>query len=75
MDIYLTKHEKRLSESKYFTEMNEIKSYRESNKEKLSLKIIDRRLDYKENKKETLNLLILAEKYLERMFLKTMRNI
>ncbi len=60
MDIYLTKHEKRLSESKYFTEMNEIKSYRESNKEKLSLKITDRRLSYKESKERNLKFINLG---------------
>ena len=60
MDIYLTKHEKRLSESKYFTEMNEIKNYRENNKEKLSLKIIDRRLSYEESKYRNLKFINLG---------------
>ena len=40
--------------------MNEIKSYRESNKEKLSLKIIDRRLSYKESKERNLKFINLG---------------
>jgi len=60
MDIYLTKHEKRLTESKYYLEMNEIKSHRENNKEKLSLKFLDRALSYKENKTRNLKLINLG---------------
>ncbi len=60
MAIYLINHENRLTESKYFMEMNEIKNRRESNKEKLSLKISERRLSYKENQERNLKFINLG---------------
>ncbi len=60
MDLYLSKYKKRLSESKYFLEMNKIKNFRDANKEKLSLNLAERRSDYKENKKRNLRLINLG---------------
>ena len=78
MDKYLTNHEKRLAESEYFTKMDELKNYRNSKKESLSLKISERKLNYEDNKKRNLKLINLGreisgddifenyEQYLER---------
>ena len=78
MDKYLTNHEKRLAESEYFTKMDELKNYRNSKKESLSLKISERKLNYEDNKKRNLKLINLGreisgddifenyEEYLER---------
>ncbi len=78
MDKYLANHEKRLAESEYFTKMDELKNYRNSKKESLSLKISERKLNYEDNKKRNLKLINLGreisgddifenyEEYLER---------
>ena len=78
MDKYLANHEKRLAESEYFTKMDELKNYRNSKKESLSLKISERKLNYEDNKKRNLKLINLGreisgddifenyEQYLER---------
>ena len=60
MDIYLTNHEKRLAESKYFSEMNIIKNYRDNNKKRLSLQITERESNYEDNKQRNLKLINLG---------------
>tara|TARA_B100000131_G_C18054989_1_gene588013 strand:- start:92 stop:1378 length:1287 start_codon:yes stop_codon:yes gene_type:complete len=62
IDLYLTNHEKRLEESEYFSEMNKIKNFRNSNKERLSLKMTERRSNYSENKIRNLKLINLGRK-------------
>ena len=44
----------------YFVQMNFLKDFRENNREKLSLNIADRRLDYEENKNRNLRLINLG---------------
>ena len=60
MDVYLTNHEKRLADSKYFSEMGIIKNYRDSNKKRLSLQITERESNYEDNKKRNLKLINLG---------------
>ena len=60
MDVYLTNHEKRLAESEYFSEMNTIKNYRDSNKKRLSLQITERESNYEDNKQRNLKLINLG---------------
>ena len=60
MDVYLTNHEKRLTESEYFSEMKTIKNYRDSNKKRLSLQITKRESNYKDNKQRNLKLINLG---------------
>ena len=60
MDVYLTNHEKRLADSKYFSEMSIIKNYRDSNKKRLSLQITERESNYEDNKQRNLKLINLG---------------
>ena len=60
IELFLANHQKRLDESEYFVQMNFLKDFRENNREKLSLNIADRRLDYEENKNRNLRLINLG---------------
>ena len=60
MDVYLTNHERRLADSKYFSEMSIIKNYRDSNKKRLSLQITERESNYEDNKQRNLKLINLG---------------
>ena len=60
MDVYLTNHEKRIAESKYFSEMDIIKNYRDNNKKRLSLQITERESNYEDNKQRNLKLINLG---------------
>ena len=60
MDVYLTNHEKRIAESKYFSEMDTIKNYRDNNKKRLSLQITERESNYEDNKQRNLKLINLG---------------
>ena len=60
IELFLANHKKRLEESEYFVQMNFLKDFRENNREKLSLNIADRRLDYEENKNRNLRLINLG---------------